>query len=125
MRASKTLSVLAVTAAVLSWARAASAATINVTPADTFAKIESAQPGDEVVIAPGTYKYRVYLTQQAPAGNPIVIRAADPANPPVWDLTGVMVNTAPGSYTAGDLRAPPRQAVSARPDRPLVAARHP
>jgi MYXO-CTERM domain-containing protein len=102
MRASKTLSVLAVTAAVLSWARAASAATINVTPADTFAKIESAQPGDEVVIAPGTYKYRVYLTQQAPAGNPIVIRAADPANPPVWDLSGLMVDSAPGSYAAKD-----------------------
>src|SRR3954452_12342853 len=89
---------------IASWAAAgvAHADVINVTTADTYAKIESAKPGDEVVIAPGTYKYRVYLTQAAPAGNPIVIRAADPKNPPVWDLSGTTVDAAPGSYTAGD-----------------------
>ena len=80
----------------------ARAATINVTPSDDYTKIESAQPGDEVVIAPGTYKFLVYLTQQAPSNNPIVIRAQDPKNPPVWDLTGLSTDSAPGSYTAGD-----------------------
>ncbi|HSS39914.1 MAG TPA: hypothetical protein VLT58_14200, partial [Polyangia bacterium] len=83
-------------------AGSARAATINVAPGDTYAKIESAKPGDEVVIAPGTYKFRVYLTQQAPANNPITIRAADPTNPPVWDLGNTLVESAPGSYTAGD-----------------------
>ena len=80
----------------------ARAATITVGPTDSYAKIESAAPGDEVVIAPGTYKFRVYLTQQAPAGKPIIIRAADPTNPPVWDLSAGPIEDAPGSYTAGD-----------------------
>ena len=82
--------------------RSARAATINVSPGDTYAKIEAAKPGDDVVIAPGNYKFRVYLTQQAPANNPITIRAADPTNPPVWDLGSTLVESAPGSYTAGD-----------------------
>jgi MYXO-CTERM domain-containing protein len=81
---------------------AARAATINVAPGDSYTKIEGAKPGDEVVIARGTYGFRVYLTQQAPASNPIVIRAADPTNPPVWDLSAGYVEDAPGSYTAGD-----------------------
>src|SRR5258708_8967127 len=59
-------------------------------------------PGDEVVIAPGTYHFRVYLTQAAAANNPIIIRAQDPNNRPVWDLSGGYVENAPGSYTAGD-----------------------
>ncbi len=80
----------------------ARAATINVSPGDTYAKIEAAKPGDDVVIAPGTYKFRVFLSQQAPANNPITIRAADPTNPPVWDLGNTLVESAPGSYTAGD-----------------------
>ena len=80
----------------------ARAAMINVGPADSYAKIEGAQPGDEVVIAPGTYKFRVYLTQQGTPGKPIVIRAADPSNPPVWDLSSTLVESAPGSYTAAD-----------------------
>jgi hypothetical protein len=80
----------------------ASAKLINVTTNDDYTKIESAKAGDEVVIAPGKYAFRVYLTQQASATNPIVIRALDPANPPVWDFTNTLVETAPGSYTAGD-----------------------
>jgi hypothetical protein len=43
----------------------ASAAVINVTTNDSYTKIESAKAGDEVVIAPGTYAFRVYLTRQA------------------------------------------------------------
>ena len=78
------------------------AATINVGPGDSYTKIESAQPGDQVAIAPGTYAFRVYLTKQAPATNPIVIRAQDPANRPVWDFRSTLVENAPGSYTAGD-----------------------
>jgi hypothetical protein len=80
----------------------ARAATIDVAPGDSYAKIEGAKPGDEVVIAPGTYSFRVYLTQKAQADKPVVIRAADPANPPVWDLSAGLVENAPGSYTAGD-----------------------
>lgn len=78
------------------------AAIINVTTNDSHTKIESANPGDEVVIAPGTYAFRVYLTKQAGVTNPIIIRAQDPANPPVWDFASTLVENAPGSYTAGD-----------------------
>src|SRR5579859_624564 len=80
----------------------AQAALINVTTNDSYSKIESANPGDEVVIAPGTYAFRVYLTKQAAPTNPIVIRALDPTNPPVWDFGTNLVENAPGSYTAGD-----------------------
>jgi hypothetical protein len=86
----------------LLFAQVARAATINVAPGDTYAKIEGAQPGDEVVIAPGTYTFRVMLTQPAPASSPIVIRAQDPNNKPVWDFGATLVENAPGSYTAGD-----------------------
>ena len=86
------------------WARGlvSEAAVINVTPGDTYTKIESANPGDEVVIAPGTYAFRVHLTKQAGVTNPIIIRAQDPANPPIWDFGNTLVENAPGSYTAGD-----------------------
>jgi MYXO-CTERM domain-containing protein len=80
------------------------AAVIHVSPADgntAYTKIEGAKAGDEVVIAPGTYAFRVYLQTAAPANNPIYIHAEDPSNPPVWDPGGLVEN-APGSYTAGD-----------------------
>lgn len=80
----------------------AKAMVINVTTNDSYTKIESAQPGDEVVIAPGTYSYRLFLTNKADAANPINIHAQDPANPPVWDFGGTLVENAPGSYNAGD-----------------------
>src|SRR5437879_2780550 len=54
------------------------AAVINVTPTDSYTKIEAAQAGDEVIIAPGTYTFRVHLTAKAPASNPINIHALDP-----------------------------------------------
>jgi hypothetical protein len=78
------------------------AAIINITPADSYARIEAAKPGDEVIIAPGIYTFRVYLTAKAPASNPINIHAQDPNNKPVWDFAGTLVENAPGSYTAGD-----------------------
>jgi hypothetical protein len=80
----------------------AGAAVINVNTNDDYAKIESAQPGDQVIIAPGTYSFRVYLTQPAAVTNPITIEALEPTNPPVWDFGGTKVEDAPGSYTAGD-----------------------
>ena len=93
---------IALCSLLLSFALPLSAALINVTTNDTYAKIEGARPGDEVVIDPGTYAFRVYLTQQATPTNPIVIRALDPAHPPVWDFGSTLVESAPGSYTAGD-----------------------
>lgn len=76
--------------------------TIVVTPSDSYDLIEGALPGDEVVIAPGNYAFRVHLTQAAPPEAPIVIRAMDPSQPPVWDLSDNYVEDAPGSYHAGD-----------------------
>src|SRR5215510_15874054 len=77
---------------------------ISVTTNDNYSKIESAQAGDEVVISPGTYAFRVYLSKAAT--NTITIRALDPANPPVWDFgtnyPANFLDNAPGSYTAGD-----------------------
>src|SRR5437773_2401412 len=73
-------------------------ATINVTPTtpNGWTVIESADAGDEVVIAPGTYKYRVYLTHSGTAQAPIVIRAQEPSNKPLFDLTGMAINLWPG-----------------------------
>ncbi|HVJ89692.1 MAG TPA: hypothetical protein VM580_07790 [Labilithrix sp.] len=75
---------------------------IEVGPSDSFSKIESAKAGDEVVIAPGTYTYRVFITAKGTKSAPITIRAKDPANRPVWDLGGTLVENAPGSYKGGD-----------------------
>ena len=88
--------------ALLLVAGVAQAKTITVGPSDSFLKIEAAQPGDVVEIAPGTYKFRVDFETAGSAAQPIVVRAQDPGNRPVWDLTGTMVSSAPGSYTAGD-----------------------
>jgi MYXO-CTERM domain-containing protein len=102
------LSVPAVGLATALAASPAAAAVITISPADgntAYTLIEAANPGDEVVLAPGTYAFRVYLQQQAPAASPIVIRSQDPSNPAIVDLssaTGGLVDNAPGSYTAGD-----------------------
>jgi hypothetical protein len=93
--------VLPVLAAVLLPA-SAEAAVIHVSPSDSFDKIEGANPGDEVIVAPGTYTFRLFLTKQAPANAPIHIHAEDPANPPVWDFGSTPVENAPGSYGGGD-----------------------
>lgn len=76
---------------------------ITVTPEDSFSVIESAEAGDVVEIAPGTYRYRVYLRNSGSQSNPIIIRAQDPENRPVWDLSGDIARNFPGSYSGGDL----------------------
>jgi hypothetical protein len=95
-------------AAVILIARPAAATVINVSPSSgtmAYTLIEGANPGDEVILAPGTYPFRVYLQQQASATNPIYIHSEDPTNPAIVDLSsapGGLVDNAPGSYTAGD-----------------------
>lgn len=72
---------------------------IFVTPTSgDYRDIEAAQPGDEVIIASGTYRYRVHLDMQGTAVMPIVVRGEDPNNPPVFDYAGQAINTWPGSY---------------------------
>lgn len=88
--------------AALSVAPRARAAQIPFGPGDSFAKLEAAAPGDEVRVAPGTYAFRVHLTQKGSAAKPIVIRAADPGSRPVWDLSATLVENAPGSSGAAD-----------------------
>jgi len=82
------------------------AALITVSPQDTeiqgYTKIESAQVGDIVEIEPGTYRYRVFLDNDGTTNNPIIIRAQDPNDRPVWDMEGQNPADWPGSYTAGD-----------------------
>ncbi len=88
------------------WSGEALAETFTMTPDDDWTVLENAQAGDIVEIAPGTYQFRVYLSNAGTADNPIIIRAQDPENRPVWDLVGdsedTFVNTWPGSYGAGD-----------------------
>lgn len=98
----RSLSTLLAASAILLVAPRVRAEIINVGPGDSYEKIEAAKAGDEVVIAPGTYAFRVYITAKGTAERPIVIRAADPANPPKWDLGSTLVENAPGSYGGGD-----------------------
>jgi hypothetical protein len=78
------------------------AKTITIAATDDYTKMEAAVAGDEVVIAPGTYKFRVDWETSGTAQNPITVHAQDPNNRPIWDLNGTPVGMAPGSYTAGD-----------------------
>src|SRR5439155_19221549 len=103
---SATMSCRSVLLALLLLGHRALATTVTVVPGDTaaanIAKIEGAGPGDEVVVAPGVYRFRLYLQGQGTAAAPIVIRALDPADRPVWDLAGDVVASWPGSYAGGD-----------------------
>lgn len=67
-----------------------------------IAKIEGARPGDTVLISPGIYRFRVYLTGAGSLARPIVIRASDQTNRPVWDLAGQPTAFWPGSYRGSD-----------------------
>ncbi len=84
----------------------ANATVFTMTPDDDWSILEAAQAGDVVEIEPGTYRFRVYLDKVGTADQPIILRAKDPDNRPVWDLVGdgddTLVDTWPGSYGAGD-----------------------
>lgn len=69
-----------------------------------LAKIEGAAAGDEVLVAPGTYRFRVFLDRHDTARQPIIIRARDPGNRPVWDLQGKPVAEWPGTVDLADQR---------------------
>ncbi len=97
---------IALVVSIVATTGAAGAATIDVVASDSaqtnIAKIEAAGPGDEVVVHPGSYSFRLYLEKQGTASAPIVIRAFDPADRPVWDLDGDVTANFPGSYGGGD-----------------------
>lgn len=88
--------------ALVTLSNVARAETITVTPSDDFREIERAEAGDVVEIAPGTYRFRLFLDNSGTAEEPIVYRAADPDDPPVWDLSGDLAENLPGSSTRGD-----------------------
>lgn len=73
----------------------ATATTVSVSPSpDIYTAIESAATGDVVELAPGTYQVRLYLDTPG-----VTVRAADPANKPVFDFTGQDCNQWPGSVS--------------------------
>ena len=72
-------------------------ATIHLDPDAGYQPIEAAQAGDEVVLAPGTYRFRLALTVSGTPANPIVIRGEDPSQPPLFDYSGAELMSFPGS----------------------------
>lgn len=72
-------------------------ATIRLGPDAGYQAIEAAQAGDEVVLAPGTYRFRLALTNSGTPSNPIVIHGEDPAHPPLFDYSGADLQSFPGS----------------------------
>jgi len=78
-------------------AHAVFGATIRVSPDAGYQPIEAAQPGDEVVLAPGTYRFRLALTVSGTPSNPIVIRGEDPTQPPLFDYSGADLQSFAGS----------------------------
>ena len=83
---------------VLLTAGAGHAETIVVTPQldGGLERIEAAVAGDEVLLAPGVYRFRLALVNSGSPGNPIVIRALDPSDPPVFDYSGAPLTDWPG-----------------------------
>jgi hypothetical protein len=67
-----------------------------------LAKLEGAAAGDEVLVAPGTYRFRVFLDRHGTAQQPIIIRAREADNRPVWDLQGKPVAEWIGSSQRSD-----------------------
>jgi hypothetical protein len=72
---------------------------IRVQPGDDYTKIESAKAGDIVEIAPGIYQFRVRLSNHGTSSDLITIRAQDPNNPPIFDLSGDWCGDWPGSWS--------------------------
>ena len=69
--------------------RGSRAAVVHLSPADGdvgFRKIEAAVAGDEVIVAPGTYAFRVYLGDAGTAAAPVRIHSEDPTRPAVWQV---------------------------------------
>ena len=62
-----------VLAAVMALAFSARATVINIVPGDSFAKIEAARTGDEVVVAPGTYNFRVHFSADGTTNQPMYV----------------------------------------------------
>lgn len=68
----------------------------SMTDEEAYSAIESAQAGDVVQIAPGTYQFRVYLDNNGTPENPIMIRS-DPEDRAVFDYEGKPCDQWPGS----------------------------
>lgn len=77
---------LLVFASLLAWCGTGFAADVAVHDAASFrAAVEAAGPGTRILVAPGTYRGGFHFTNlRGEPGRPIVIAAADPANPPVF-----------------------------------------
>jgi len=71
--------------------------TPDMTPQQVYTTIESARAGDTVLIQPGTYQVRIYLSNSGTPDNPITIKGSDPDNRPVFDYAGRDCDQWPGS----------------------------
>jgi hypothetical protein len=68
--------------------------TPDMEPVAAYTAVESAVSGDVVLIEPGTYQWRLYLTNDG-----VTIRGTDPDNRPVFDYSGRDCGNWPGSDT--------------------------
>ncbi len=88
-------------------APAARAATVNVSnTSDLHTALNSAAPGDTILLAPGTYTGGLHIDNRSGApGGPITVAAADPANPPVFAGGSTALQLSDCNYlTLRDLR---------------------
>ncbi len=73
---------------------------IEVSPTESdktiISKIEGAQAGDRIKIAPGTYKVRIRLTNSGKKDAPIIVEGSGDSRPR-WDLSGHDIDAFPGS----------------------------
>jgi len=81
----------------------------DVTVADDAAlraALRSAEPGTTIRIAPGVYRGGIYFQRSGTVDQPIVIEAADPADPPVFQGGGTAIQLGGCSYvTLRNLRS--------------------